>query len=93
MLTRSWGCLTVNYWEKEGAHHQGNLHSEGEHTGEKNYWESKRDRIESVSSQMLKTLKQRTSSIRTKVTGKDLFVNSWISILSQSEFLYKGENK
>lgn len=41
MLTRSWGCLSVNYWEKEGAHHQGNLHSEGEHTGEKNYWESK----------------------------------------------------
>lgn len=87
MLTRSWGCLSVNYWEKEGAHHQGNLHSEGEHTGEKNYWESNN------SSQMLKTLKQRTSSIRTKVTGKDLFVNSWISILSQSEFLYKGEIK
>lgn len=89
MLTRSWGCLSVNYWEKEGAHHQGNLHSEGEHTGEKNYWESKRDRVGSVSSQMLKSLKQSTS-IRTKVTGKDLFVNSWISIPSQSEFSLQG---
>lgn len=81
--------MSVNYWEKEGAHHQGNLHSEGEHTGEKNYWESKRDRVGSVSSQMLKSLKQSTS-IRTKVTGKDLFVNSWISILSQSEFSLQG---
>lgn len=78
--------MSVNYWEKEGAHHQGNLCSEGEHTGEKNSWGSKRDRVASVSSQMLKTLKQRTSSVWTEMTGKDLFVNSCISILSQSEF-------
>lgn len=76
----------MGYWEKDDAHHQGGLSSESEDMGEKTSWGPRRDRLGSAAAQLLKSLKQSTSFAGTEGTGKDLFINCDIFILSQYEF-------
>jgi len=76
----------VGYREKEGAHDQGDLSREGEDIGEKASWGPRRDTLGPAAAQLLKSLKQSTSSAGTEGTGKVLFINWSISVLSQSRF-------
>lgn len=80
-------------WEKEGAHHQGHLSNEGEDMGEETSWGPRRDRLGCAAAQLLQTLEQSASSAGTEGSGKILFINWHISILSQLEFSSQERKK
>lgn len=85
--------MSVGYWEKEGAHHQGDLSREGEDMEEKTFWGPGRDKLGSAAAQLPETLKQSTSFAGTEGTGQDLFINCDIFTLSQSEFSLQERKK